>query len=193
MKTYVESTGSFMPPCYATDDDYLANWKRLDPLIQETIRSFAVYRDDYFEKGMTSRFMRELSRLYELYKNIKIGSYIFKILHYCVNSTSISHYDIAGEALSWVAHMVPDDEFVDVRLWLLTDTLISNDDLRIRDAASCGIDSMGDPRAIRAVEHSLEKETHDWQHNWLQRVLDGLKEIERKQNERMGQISNSTS
>ena len=52
--------------------------------------------------------------------------------------------------------------------------LLESQDLRIRDAASIGIEAMEDPAAIPALKHAIENEQTGWLQRYLEDVMNQL-------------------
>lgn len=123
--------------------------------------------DEVFEDGMTSRFSHELHDVI-----LKCGVAAIYQLRDIVraNDTSI---EVAEEALRQLGQ-VNDAKTHDARLSLLESSLKSSD-LRIRDAASIGIEAMDDSRAIPSLERAVEGETSEWLRQYLKDVITQLK------------------
>ena len=123
--------------------------------------------DEVFEDGMISHFSDELHHIVQKHGDRaveRLGAVI------CAADTPIR---VAEEALRQVGYM-NDKKTHSARLSLLEHSLESPD-MRIRDAASIGIEVMEDPAAIPALKRAIENEQIGWLRQYLEDVTNQLK------------------
>lgn len=123
--------------------------------------------NEVFEDGMTSRFSDALRGFVR-----KHGGAAIEQLGVAIRAADTS-VKVAEEALRQVGHM-NDGKTHSARLLLLERSLESPD-MRMRDAASIGIEAMEDPAAIPALKRAVENESVEWLRQYLEEVLDQLK------------------
>ena len=122
--------------------------------------------DEVFEDGMTSRFSDALRGIVREHGVEAIGPIGTAIR---AADTSVK---VAEEALRQIGCM-NDRKTHGARLSLLVRSLASPD-IRIRDAASIGIEAMEDPAAIPALKRAIENEPTGWLRQYLTDVMNQL-------------------
>lgn len=122
--------------------------------------------DEIFEDGMTSHFSDALHRIVQ-----KHGDEAVELLGavICAADTPVR---VAEEALRQVGYM-NDKKTHNARLSLLEHSLESSD-IRIRDAASIGIEAMEDPAAIPALKRAIDSEQIQWLQQYLEDIMNQL-------------------
>lgn len=153
------------PPAYPHEADKPV--LRKETLADELRELFRSANDEVFEDGMTSRFSDALHRIIREHGVEAIG----------MIGTAIRAADtpvkVAGEALRQVGY-AGDKKTHSARLSLLESSLESPD-VRIRDAASIGIEAMEDPAAIPALKRAIENESAGWLRRYQKDVMSQLK------------------
>ena len=119
--------------------------------------------DEVFEDGMASNFSNELRSII-LERGVMAIDHIRELMR--ADYTSIK---VTEEVLRQVGHM-SDIKTHHARLSLLECALESSD-LRIRDAASIGIEAMEDPSAIPSLKRAIESESSEWLREYLKDVI----------------------
>jgi hypothetical protein len=123
--------------------------------------------DEDFEDGMESRFSNALISFIRTYHNQAMAEIAYLIAYEKLN------YQVSAEALRWLGR-INDPPTHSYRLWLLERSLSSRS-AAIRDAASLGIASLGDPHAIPYLETAITHERIEELRNDLTTVLLELK------------------
>lgn len=153
---------------YGTDppkaDKPVSDQEMLADVLRELFHSA---KDEMFEDGMTSRFSDALRGIVREHDVEAIGQIGMAIR---AADTSVK---VAEEALRQVGYM-NDGKTHSARLSLLERSLESPD-IRIRDAASIGIEAMEDPAAIPALKRAIENEPAGWLQQYLKDVMNQLK------------------
>lgn len=123
--------------------------------------------DEVFEDGMTSRFSDALHRIVQEH-----GVEAVKQLGVAIRAAD-TPIRVAEETLRQVGYM-NDRKTHSIRRSLLERSLESPN-MRIRDAASIGIEAMEDPAAIPALKRAIENEPIGWLRQYLEDVTNQLK------------------
>ena len=127
---------------------------------------FRSANDEVFEDGMDSHFGGALRDFVQEH-----GIAAVRHLNAAIHSDG-TPAKVAGEALRQVGYM-SDTKTHDARLTLLEHSLESQE-IRIRDAASIGIEAMEDPAAIPALKRAIENESAGWLLQYLKDVMNQL-------------------
>lgn len=152
---------------------HVADWHRATKLVsyREMLAGrlhelFLSANNEVFEDGMTSRFSDELRRIVREH-----GITAVKQIGAAIRAEDTS-VKVAEEALRQVGY-TNDEKTHNVRLSLLKISLESHN-IRIRDAASIGVEAMEDPAAIPALKRAIENEQAGWLRQYQEDVMNQL-------------------
>ena len=153
---------------YGTDSPKAAKLVSDQEMLADVLHElFRNANDEVFEDGMTSRFSDALRDIVQ-----ERGVEAIRQIGAAIRATD-TPARVAEEALRQVGCM-NDGKTHDARLSLLERSLESPD-IRIRDAASIGIEAMEDPVAIPALKRAIENESAGWLRQYLKDVMNQLK------------------
>ena len=107
---------------------------------------------EIFEDGMESRFSRKLVALIKQYGNDAIDAIGELIRQRRMNVENVA------EAMRWLGH-IEHPPTHHKRLQLLTRGLV-DEEYRVRDGAILGLESLGSPEAIPALEKAISSEKY---------------------------------
>ena len=152
---------------YETDWPKAAEFVSDQAMLADTLHElFHDANEEIFEDGMTSRFsdaLRNIVREHGVEAIEHIGAAIRAV------DTSVK---VAEEALRQVGH-INDRRTHSARRSLL-ECFLESSDIRMRDAASIGIEAMEDPAAVPALKRAIETEPAGWLQQYLKDVMNQL-------------------
>jgi HEAT repeat protein len=125
-----------------------------------------VAKDEIFEEGVENEFSTGLISLINEY-----GADLVSVLAGFIVNERINE-EIASEALRWLGRLDQPESYSG-RLSLLEEAL-SNPSARIRDAASIGLATLGDPHAISYLKQALQQEACTELREDMQEILESL-------------------
>ncbi|MCI0490486.1 MAG: response regulator [Blastocatellia bacterium] len=135
--------------------------------VEQKIKAlFQMAKEENFEEGIESEFSNGLVSIINKY-----GAQVINILSHLILSKGVNE-EIASEALRWLGRLDHSESYYE-RLWLLEEALI-NPSARIRDAASVGLATLGDPHATPYLEQAIQKETCAELREDMQQILESL-------------------
>ena len=122
--------------------------------------------DEVFEDGMDSRFSKRLRRIV-----LDYGADAVNALAKVLDGANLG---VAEEAIMQMGYI--DDEATHPARLSLLESALKSPRVRIRDAASIGINAMDDPAAIESVRAAIKNEPHIRLRQNLRDVLEQLKD-----------------
>jgi len=135
--------------------------------IEEKIRTLGqAAKDEIFEDGMENTFIEGLASLVHEHGDDAIAA-LSNYIRYVE-----SNEEVTSEALRWLGRLSHPTSH-DIRLRLLEDCL-SEDLVRIRDAATVGLATLDDSHAIPYLKQAIEREKYSELREDMEQVLDQL-------------------
>ena len=138
-----------------------------NPVIKAMVKAlFEAAKEEIFEEGVENEFSIGLISLIREYGNESVRILANHIIDSRVNE------EIASEALRSLGRLDHPESY-DERLRLLINSL-NHPSARIRDAASVGLATLGDPLAIRSLKQAIQKEACVELREDMQQILESL-------------------
>ena len=139
-----------------------------EALVDRLQKLFRDASDETFEDGMDSSFSVNLTRVVRDH-----GVAAVSVLERVISADDVN-VEIAEEALRQVGCM--DDAKTHRRRLSLLERALGSPNVRIRDAASIGIEALDDPAAIESLRRAIDNEQHGHLRQNLKDVLAQLQD-----------------
>ena len=135
-------------------------------MVSKTYDLMSRYTNEAYEDGMESLFSKRLCKLVKKHGLFAIMDIISCHIHGHVYGENME------EALRWLGIM-KHKKTHDARLALLIHFL-DDKNFAIRDAATIGIEAIGDPVAKPALKRAIEREDVDYIKKYMTEVMEGM-------------------